>query len=186
MFKIYEETSKLCRLRKGCLRRVIDVKKQLDWKDSDESPGQEPCCLRHQLSIVDLTATSSSSLALLSSSFKNLRFQTTHFYSRDGRQSFLSFHVRYSVTYFGICLSSPDRLTIDKPRPSIMPRLGSTTTHHCFKKNKGNCRYNKSKGYCTTHQTLCTIHNTVCLEKGNSVIPVKGADSVHCSLLYLF
>ncbi|KAL2833003.1 hypothetical protein BDW59DRAFT_94908 [Aspergillus cavernicola] len=34
-----------------------------------------------------------------------------------------------------------------------MPKKGGTTTHHCPKKSKGNCRYNKSKGYCTAHQT---------------------------------
>ncbi|PVH74856.1 hypothetical protein DL98DRAFT_519009 [Cadophora sp. DSE1049] len=39
-----------------------------------------------------------------------------------------------------------------------MPKKGASTTHHCPKKSKGNCRYNKAKGYCTAHQTECTIH----------------------------
>lgn len=45
-----------------------------------------------------------------------------------------------------------------------MPRHKASTTHHCPKKKKGNCRHNKKAGYCTAHQTLCDEHGVVHLQ----------------------
>lgn len=45
-----------------------------------------------------------------------------------------------------------------------MPKKGASTTHHCPKKNKGNCRYSKQAGYCKAHQTLCGTHSIIHLQ----------------------
>jgi hypothetical protein len=45
-----------------------------------------------------------------------------------------------------------------------MPRRGATTTHHCPMRRKGNCRYNKSMGFCTAHQIVCDEHEEIHLK----------------------
>src|SRR5437762_3097069 len=43
-----------------------------------------------------------------------------------------------------------------------MPKLRGSTTHHCPKKNEGNCR--KRGRLCTAHQKICNTHSMVHLQ----------------------
>lgn len=57
------------------------------------------------------------------------------------------------------------------------------TTHHCPRKNKGNCRDAKyqGEGFCATHQTLCRIHFVAHLQSEYCFRCLKDAEAAQAA-----